>query len=244
MIPVVLVQVPKQREKVRRLVDYCFDLDDTEITVLKAPPEIYNVPPITSAGGGGNGAQLCFEFALHELQGTPFFWIEVDAIPLAPGWRAPIEQQWRESGKQFLLPDLSGLHGNDVASAIGIYPANAIDIIPHGLGWPRLWDLWIYNELPNDIHYTRLIQHSYMCFPQGRNWWFPRDKGIIQPDALLFHRDAYQSLIGGMGPEQIRALAAQQYLDDLAAESEKTRHLGTSAGTRQKNLSTSAELFS
>ncbi len=235
-IPVVLVRVSRQTKKARRLSDYCLDLDGTEITVLRAPPEIDTVPAVSA----GHGSQLCFEFAMKEMYGAPFFWIEVDAIPLKPGWKDASVKEWRDAGKHFLLPDLAGLHGNDVASGIGIYPAHALDIIPQGLRSPCLWDLWVYRNLPNDIHYTRLIQHSYMNYPEGRDWLFPQDRALIRPDALLFHRDASQSLIGGI-------LSAEEIEDQRKAVLEynarKNRHLGTSAGSRQKNLSTSAELF-
>jgi hypothetical protein len=236
MIPVVLVQVSRQKQKVRRLDDYCLNLDGTEITVLRAPPEIDAVPAVAA----GHGSQLCFEFAMKEMKGTPFFWMEVDAIPRQPGWKAAIVQEWRGAGKQFLLPDLTGLHKYDVASGIGIYPANALDIIPQGLRSPCLWDLWVYTECRCDIHYTRLIQHSYMNYPEWRPWQFPRDENILRPDALLFHRDAYQTLIGGVTPEEE---LEDERRDGALREAMKTRHLGTAAGSRQKNLSTSAELF-
>jgi hypothetical protein len=198
MIPVVLVQVPKQIAKVQRLVNYCRCLDGTEIIVLPARPEVAATPPVIGHGEGGNGAQLCFEQAMQEFKGTPFFWIEVDAIPLKPGWRAAIEKEYSEAGKQFLLPSLAGLHPGDVASGIGIYPAGAVDIIPHNMHWPRLWDLWIYQERAADIHFTNLIQHSYALYTETggmRNWHFPEDQSIIGPETLVFHRDPEQSLI-------------------------------------------------
>jgi hypothetical protein len=236
MIPVVIVQVPQQREKVRRLVDYCFDLDDTEVIVLKADDKIANIPNVA---GGGNGAQLCFELAAREFQHTPFFWLEADSIPLGPGWQEPIEKEWKDSGKKFLLPKLIDVHPYDGASAIGIYPAGTIDIIPHNMFWPRLWDLWLYQEIPNEIHFTQLIQHSYApinLYPH-RYWQFPADKHIIRPGTLIFHRDPYQTLLGGKAPR----MDTQHEL--AIREAERTKHLGTSAGNRQKNLSTSAELF-
>jgi hypothetical protein len=233
MLPVVIVQVRRQKDEVRRLSDYCLDLDGTEITVLKASKEAeQHMHP-----GDGYGASLCFEQAMHEFQGEPFFWLEADAIPLKPGWREPIEQEYREAveaGKKFVLPSLEGLDKHDWASAIGVYPADAIDIIPHGLRVPRLWDLWLYQELPNDIFYTRLIQHSYMNYAQWRPWRFPADRHIIRHDALLFHRDMGQTLIGEFYPEEYYRPAPSPV---------GGINRSTSAGNHQRNLSTSAELF-
>jgi len=190
---------------------------------------------------------------MKEMKGSPFFWMEVDAIPLHAGWNKAITAEYAASGKKFLLPDLTGLEKGDVASAIGIYPADAVDIIPHGMTWPELWDLWIYRTQSAHICYTRLIQHSYAMYAHGylpmRDWCFPEDAGIIRADALLFHRDPEQSLLSfDLTDEELferrRALHRRTLaLLEERRKEEQGRLLSSSAHVVRKNLSTSAELF-
>src|SRR5258708_17058426 len=116
MIPVVIVHIAAQKPMVKRFVNYCKRLDNTEILVLQ----------IESKYEGGDDrfirASRCFDLAARELRNTEFFWIEADAIPLKAGWLSLIEKEYRREGKKYLLPDIKGLPSGDMASAIGIYP--------------------------------------------------------------------------------------------------------------------------
>ncbi len=196
-IPIVITEVPSQKDKVQKMVDYCRKLDGTELMVLKVPPAIAAVPH-----KGGVGGNLTFGWALRELYNTPFFWLETDSIPLYPGTFYKIYKEWLASGKLFSLPDLSSVSRHDVASGVGIYPAKTGDMIPIYDKLTRLpfmgWDDWIYRNLTKDIHFTRLIQHDFAVYSENRlerRHAFPRDLLILDAQALMFHSDPTQSLM-------------------------------------------------
>ncbi len=169
------------------MIKHCRDLDGTELIVMEDP--VTDVKPPTCANHAmWNGCQL--------MKGRPFIWLEADSIPLKAGFRAAISAEYKKIGKPFLMPDNSKWAEWDVASGIGVYPGDAWWIIPKDFP-KQAWDAWIEKHMAPLIGRTPLIQHSYAKYftrpPQL--WEFPRDKSIIDPRAVIFHKDQKQSLI-------------------------------------------------
>jgi hypothetical protein len=189
----------RQRHAVERLVEYVKELDGTEIEIIPFGAEI----------GDKYAAQhRAIRIACEAFKGQPFFWLEPDAIPLQPQWLPQLEKEYRERGNLFLLPNRVGLCATDAACGVGIYPSNAIDIIPEKKpNFPILaWDQWLYIMKSNLITFTRKIQHSYGVYENGelkRQHSFPLDKHILRPKALIFHSDPGQTLIPAKPAKQI-----------------------------------------
>lgn len=187
-LPAVITRCERQGALVDRLVKHCEDLDGTKLTVIDDLD--------TTSAYGPQCAANALHMALQQMKGRPFIWLEADSIPFKAGWRAAISAEYKKCGKAFLMPDLSGLDKSDLASGIGVYPAEGHFLIPksfpqHG------WDWWIERHMSQVIARTNLIQHSYGKYFMGhaKGWEFPRDKAILKPDAMIFHKDAAQGLL-------------------------------------------------
>jgi hypothetical protein len=190
IVPCIL-RCTKQAEKVDRLVQYCKELDGTEIKVIPVNPGDDRVPhPI--------GVELGIRQVAKEMYYEYFMWLEADSIPLKAGWLAAITEEYQRVGKPYLMPDLSATDEWDVASAIAVYPPNYLDILPPVPDRPPWFDLWILDHHPEVIGLTKIIQHRYGVYHGNRverRHEFPKDTHIIHPDAVIFHADPTQSII-------------------------------------------------
>lgn len=201
VIPVILC-VERQRDKVARLIEHCHKLDGTQIVVVEANDQ-KEYPP------HGREIALAALTGLHqvaaELPNRPFFWLEVDSIPLKEGWLAACTKEYYQEKKEFMLaaecatPFLVG--------GIGIYGPNTPWLIPKTIDAMAgmNWDLFLCKTLPHTIHFSPLIQHRY-CAEWDRAGHtlrenrFPQDQAIIRPGAMIFHTDKQQELIGPAAP--------------------------------------------
>lgn len=192
-LPAVITRPISQAAKVDRLVKHCRNLDGTELVVI-------DDPDTSNPGRGTPELAQCAINSLHlacaAMKGRPFIWLETDSIPVQEGWRAAISAEYRKIGKPFLLPDMSSCDKHDIASGIGVYPGESHFILPksyqkHG------WDYWMEMHLQEVIGRTKLIQHRYGKYFDGHAtpWEFPRDKFILNPEAVIFHKDRNQFLI-------------------------------------------------
>lgn len=185
----VIIKAARQAEEVGNLVHYIKRLDGTEVVVIDAIEETDLYPARNN---------YALRQAAEYMGDQPFFWLEPDAVPLQPGWLAAIEKEYDNCGKPFMLSsDKNPPH--DMVGGIGVYGTSTRFLIPkdvpeHGWGW----DTWMINHIPDLIHKTPLIQHSYgiyndlgHAFPHR----FPRDRSMLRDNALVFHRDKYQDII-------------------------------------------------
>src|SRR5258705_6863446 len=95
--------------------------------------------PVDSWKAGSNA--LFREAAIWcETKGTPFFFLEPDAVPLKPGWLDEIEKAYGECGMPFMGP-LVKHHTAGFPSpyleGIAVYPADT---------WTRFKDVWSDEE--------------------------------------------------------------------------------------------------
>lgn len=190
MIQPIIVRVPRQAHEVNRLVEFCRQLDGTEVLVLDCPKAIVNLPY-------PHGNNASFHFAANEMKGRPFCWLEPDSIPLQVGWLAKLEEVYVEMGKEILI-STGGTHRDDLVGGIGIYGPNAHWLFPKRIESGAGFDGWMLRHLSPLIARTPAIQHSYGDYGSlgVKDWRFPKNKSIIDPQAVIFHRDKHQDLIG------------------------------------------------
>jgi len=183
----VIVMAERQAEEVDRLVSYINDLDGTEVVVIPAVDEVDSYP-------ARNNYSL--RQAAQAIGEEAFFWLEPDSIPLKAGWLDLLEEEYRGSGKEFML-SYDKNPPFDLIGGIGIYGPSTRWLIPRDIDrWG--WDTWMAYHIPHAIYWSQRIQHSYGNYDAegiADPHRFPRDAGIIRHDSLIFHRDKYQDII-------------------------------------------------
>lgn len=138
----------------------------------------------------------------------PWFWFELDCVPLVSNWADALQDEYLRAGKPFLgvkqeniwrKPDgtvfVDGFH----MAGTALYPA---PITP----WSRLWkwanttafDVFIMNEVVPNMADTQLIQHNWCtanyrrqgnkivceCSPGKQDLGLPKP---LRPDAVVLH---------------------------------------------------------
>ena len=187
----------RQRNQVENLVRYCRELDGTELTVFPITSESDDIfkkdnPHNTFARIQAHTLHL---EALH-FKDRPFLHLEPDSIPTRPGWLKAITEEYHRLGKPFMLSMDSHPPG-DVVGGIGVYSPDTHFLIPVAYEKDG-WDLWMLKHLSSLISTTPLIQHKYGWYDgmeKTRDVVFPRDKDLLRPETVIFHRDAGQSLM-------------------------------------------------
>lgn len=186
-IPATIVLAEPQRAAVERLVKYCEDLDGTKVVVLEG------------AEGTRLPYPLCNDAAFHQaaeyFKGKAFFWMEPDSIPRTAGWLQKCTDEFRKSGKEFMLS--SDSHPpHDKVGGIGIYGPNSHWFIPKRFE-NHAWDMWLLDHAPDLVHWSPLIQHSYGLYRHGaaQGHRFPKNNALLREDSVIFHRDKFQDLI-------------------------------------------------
>jgi hypothetical protein len=127
-----------------------------------------------------------------------FLWMESDSIPIKKGWLQSIEREYDRVAKPCLMPDLQEAAKHDIASAIGVYPPKYLDVLPSDFRKPPWFDYWLLTNRPELVGFTRMIQHRYGIYEDYRvvrRCEFPRDRKILNPEAVIFHADPSQSII-------------------------------------------------
>lgn len=139
-----------------------------------------------------------------EKVGTPWLWMEYDAIPLKPHWLDALQGVYWDSGKAFAGPVVQDMgHCNGTA----IYPANTPKRIPRAFNLMRTaWDITMKGEMIFDCKDLQpLYQHAWSVdngklhqYAGGPAPSFPPGSPLlkqIHKDAVIFHRCKDLSLI-------------------------------------------------
>jgi hypothetical protein len=194
-----IMAVPeRQLEKARRLRQFCYELDGTEVVLLTISEEQDRKFPLKFPGNVFHSRQAWgLRMAAHYMGGQPFLWIEPDSIPLKPNWVEILNAEYeRHVEAKFMLS--SDAQQFDEIGGIGVYSGETGWLVPTDFEQSS-WDLWLIQCVPHLVHRTPLIQHSFGWYgPDGfvKEWHrFPRDKEILRRDAAIFHADKYQDLI-------------------------------------------------
>lgn len=196
-LPVMLCVPERQISAARRLCNYCFDLDRTDVWLIRMTEEEDRSFEPQYPDNRFHSLQ---SYGLHraaiEAGGSSFIWLEADAIPLKPDWAAILGEEYERCRKKFLLSCDSN-PPFDRVGGIGCYPKETEWLVPYQFEKSG-WDLWLIEAVPHLIARTRSIIHSYGIYnSQGFavEHRFPRDNKMLREDALLFHRDPFQDLI-------------------------------------------------
>lgn len=152
--------------------------------------------------------------------GTPWLFLEPDAVPLKPGWMTTLFDEYKKGGKPFMghiVQDMGHMNG------VGIYPNNVSHFTKVALhAIHSAWDVMLKEETIELTHNANhLIQHCWGLAsndrPQHRGddpvasfrdvsqmWrvlnavkdeWRERGCPGIEPNPVLFHRTKDGSLI-------------------------------------------------
>ncbi len=187
---------PSQRVAAKRLIEYCRDLDGTEII----PVPVDDSKNLVSFPGNDLACRMAYSLrcAAKVAQGQPFFWLEADSIPIRKGWLRIVSDEYDRLGKPFMISsDVNTPF--DIVGRIGCYPGNTAEIVPKDFEKDG-WDMFLIEKMSHAVSRTPLIQHRYGEYgDDGRVKHllrFPMDIGRLRPDAVIFHRDKHQDLIG------------------------------------------------
>jgi hypothetical protein len=195
----VCVYPTHQAKRAFALAEHCLDLDGTVLHLIEHTQADHEVVVKYPQNRFHTLQARALHRAAQEI-GTEFIWLEADSIPIRPGWvRALTDEYWRakQNGKKFMLS--SDHQPHDLIGGIGCYSAETGKLVP--LDFERSsWDLWLIENVPELVYRSPLIQHSYGIY--GSDGFvkyehrFPRDQAMLRPEAVIFHRDRHQDLIG------------------------------------------------
>lgn len=165
------------------------------------------------------GSVSLFWVALNAAQGTPFLWLEPDAVPVKPGWLDDLELEYLTGSKLFvgaLVTHDNPNFPNPYLEGCAIYPKNALElmreywkpdfswtrtcapvVVPNAYDSPLFHHLWGERDNPPTFGEKRIT---------GTNVFGLED---IKPSSVLFHRCKDGSLIRilrqklGIKPERV-----------------------------------------
>lgn len=132
---------------------------------------------------------------------VPWFWMEPDAVPLVPEWLDKIEDEYLAAKKPFML-DRVVTPTRSHNSGVGVYPGRVRDFTQKlwqlGMGIP--WDVFLAEDITPFTHHTKLIHDKFYRVWEDPNSGPPvfpdaESLSIIEPEAVLFHRNKDGSLI-------------------------------------------------
>lgn len=143
-------------------------------------------------------------FAARRVK-EPWLWLEPDATPLKPGWLDALDKAYQTCNRPFMGAVVTAtLRGATFRyfNGVGIYPANAVDIIAPTMRDPGVaWDVAAADVIRTQAMSTSLI-HCWWGEPDlppsfDRVSTKPHVKTLdwLPPNAVLFHRNKDGSLI-------------------------------------------------
>jgi hypothetical protein len=143
---------------------------------------------------------------------TAFLWMEADAIPLCETWLDQLADEYHKSSRRWMGAIIKNSYDNSLPvhhmNGVGIYPHDAWDFYQSRVervflsGGP--WDIFDADKMIGSTRNTMLIQCVW-GFP-GKHPVIVKQRNQDDPDnfiefdsirenAVLFHKDASQSLI-------------------------------------------------
>ena len=131
---------------------------------------------------------------------VPWFWMEPDAVPLVPEWLDKIEDEYLAAKKPFML-DRVVTPTRSHNSGVGVYPGRVRDYTIRLWELSNIpWDVFLAEEFTPFTHHTGLIHDKFYRVWEDPNSGPPvfpdaESLSIIEPGAVLFHRNKDGSLI-------------------------------------------------
>ena len=131
---------------------------------------------------------------------VPWFWMEPDAVPLVPEWLDKIEDEYLAAKKPFML-DRVVTPTRSHNSGVGVYPGLVRNYTIRLWELSNIpWDVFLAEEFTPFAHHTGLIHDKFYRVWEDPNSGPPvfpdaESLSIIEPGAVLFHRNKDGSLI-------------------------------------------------
>lgn len=127
----------------------------------------------------------------------PIFWVESDAIPLAPNWIQTWEAEYLNGKKPFMgglvERQIDGRPTPRHMTGVAIYPPYTAKYSPRLMeARHTAFDVWAADQILSQFHETNLIQHLWR---HGPITTMEEYNSVIDPRANLFHSDKYGALI-------------------------------------------------
>ena len=185
-----------QAKQARALAEHCLDLDGSVVHLIEQTQEDDEKAIVRYPKNRFHCLQShSLRRAALEI-GTDFIWLETDSIPLKPLWVRTLQVAYQQSGKKFMLSSDSQPH--DLIGGVGCYCRETSWLVPIDFE-KSSWDLWLIEAVPHLVCRSGLIQHSYGIYGSDgfvkQEHRFPRDRYMIRPGAVIFHRDKHQDLL-------------------------------------------------
>jgi hypothetical protein len=160
-----------------------------------------NTEQLRSASGPNSAfRQVAWHFYHGQL--GPYFWCELDCVPLTKDWLDRLETEYKSCGKPFMGAHVQIESVPEHMSGNAIYvnvPENAPGLIQRTNWTPRgqsqsfelAFDIAGSKDVLPKAHFTNLIQHKFRF--KGFESRFEFD-AVIDPNAVVFHSDKSGSI--------------------------------------------------
>jgi len=152
--------------------------------------------PMRSASGPNSAfRQVAWHFYMNKL--GPYFWCELDCIPIKKGWLDVLEAEYNACGKPFMGANVQIESVPEHMSGNAIYwnvPEQASGLVKTTNWTPRgqnqsfelAFDIAGAKHVLPKAHFTNLIQHKFRF--KGFESRLEFD-AVIDPNAVVFHSD-------------------------------------------------------
>ncbi len=153
---------------------------------------------------------------------VPWFWMEPDAVPLVPEWLDKIEDEYLAAKKPFML-DKVITPTRSHNSGVGVYPGRVRDYTIRLWELSNIpWDVFLAEEFTPFTHHTALIHDKFYRVWEDPNSGPPifpdaASLSIIEPGAVLFHRNKDGSLMDRLRESRGGVIAAQPHSSAVGA---------------------------
>lgn len=157
--------------------------------------------PTRSASGPNSAFRQVAWYFYHKKLG-PYFWCELDCIPLKKEWLDQLEAEYKECGKPFMGANVEIANVPPHMSGNGIYTdiiAQAPSLVmrtnwsnnEQSQSFELAFDIAGAREVIPRAHWTKLIQHKfrYEGFKSRQEF-----DAVIDPSAVVFHSDKSGSI--------------------------------------------------
>jgi hypothetical protein len=169
---------------------------------------------------GGANRLFRFTMAAAAKAGKPILWTEPDAIPTRPGWYDELVEEYKEGGKPFCGPQMTGWAGDGHMNGTGIYPTNWQELAPSLASAPdsHPFDVYAGKEVAPHLFPSRRQVHR---FGHGSREYhnacnIPEEAAIIHPckDGSLIR--VLNEKLGLLDPDEFRVRRKFYLIENLS----------------------------
>ncbi len=150
----------------------------------------------SAAGPNSSFRQVAWDAYMNKR--GPYFWCELDCIPLTRDWLDKLESEYKSCGKPFMGANVQIESVPEHLSGNAIYPTNIPEVaptlvkrtewIPRGQerSYELAFDIAGAREVLPQSHFTNLIQHKFRFKGFESRYEFD---AVIDKNAVVFHSD-------------------------------------------------------